>query len=148
VISTPDQLDEQLELDVRKRRKTQLCVPSQEIGQEPPSPSLDHFELYKTKTTSGTPRFERILVDLADPSTNLDETVKLRKPVQFGVPTDKNSQGISNPLTHLTCYSVWAPRFKTQEVEVVNQFGGPFRLSVRKPDMLCVPSYKQVVSLK
>jgi hypothetical protein len=151
VISTPDQLDEQLELDVRRQRKTQLCVPSGK-DQGSWSPSLDHFELYRTRTTQGSPRFERQEVHLAEPDPNLDfpnldldETVELRKLVQFGVPTDKNTGGISNPVTHLTCYYVRAPRFKIQDVEVYNQFGGPFRLTLRRPYTLCVPSFKQVV---
>ena len=71
----------------------------------------------------------------------------LKKPVQIGVPTDKNGEGITNSSTHLTCYSVWAPKFTIQEVTVTNQFRTNQRLSVRKPSMLCVPSFKQVVTL-
>ena len=68
VISTPDQLD-QLELNVRKRKTGQLCVPSQLVPQQgaptatptttpaPSTPILDHFELYKTKRTKGAPKF-------------------------------------------------------------------------------------------
>jgi hypothetical protein len=145
VIST-DQFGE-LELNVRKRR-TQLCVPSQEIGAPADkklaaAPSLDHFELYSAATTPGTTKFEKLEVELEDQF--LDETVKLKKPVRLGVPTDKNEEGIIDPSTHLTCYSVKAPRFEKRDVEVVNQFG-QFRLTVKKPKMLCVPSNKQVVT--
>jgi hypothetical protein len=145
VIST-DQFGE-LELNVRKRR-TQLCVPSQEIGAPaemklPVVPSLDHFELYSAATTPGTAKFERREVDLEDQF--LDETVGLKKPIRLGVPTDKNDEGISDPSTHLTCYSLKAPRFEKRDVEVANQFG-QFRLTVKKPNMLCVPSSKQVVT--
>ena len=144
VIST-DQFGE-LELNVRKRR-TQLCVPSQEIGVPADKkiavdPSLDHFELYTAATAPGTTRFEKREVDLEDQF--LDETVELKKPVRLGVPTDKNEEGISDPSTHLTCYSVKAPRFEKRDLEVANQFG-QFRLTVKKPNMLCVPSSKQVV---
>jgi hypothetical protein len=151
VIST-DQFGEELELNVLRRR-TQLCVPSEEIGEPSDlalvlATSLDHFELYKTRTKSGTRRFERREVDLVDPFLGLDETVELKKPVRLGVPTNKNNEGINNPSAHLTCYSLRAPKFDKQDVEVENQFseGDPFRLTVKKPNMLCVPSYKQVVS--
>jgi hypothetical protein len=153
VIST-DQFGEELELNVLRRR-TQLCVPSQENG-EPADlaltlapPSLDHFELYKVRTKSGTTKFERREVELADPSLDLDVTVKLKKPVRLGVPTDKNDEGITNPSAHLTCYSMRAPRFEKRDVVVGNQFSGEgetFRLTLRKPNMLCVPSDKQVVT--
>jgi hypothetical protein len=145
VIST-DQFGE-LELNVLRRR-TQLCVPSPEIGEPSnlagkPAPSLDHFELYKARTKSRTPKFERREVDLADQF--LEETVKLKKPERLGVPTNKNDEGINNPTAHLTCYSLRAPKFEKRDVEVLNQFG-QFRLTVKKPNMLCVPSNKQVVT--
>jgi hypothetical protein len=152
VISTPDQLD-QLELDVRKRKRGQLCVPSQLVQQQgtptatptPWAPSLDHFELYRIKRTKGAPKFVTETVELDDQF--LDETtMELKKPVQFGVPTNKNREGIGNPSRHLTCYSVRAPKFENQEVTVTNQFKEEQRLSVRRPYRLCVPSYKQVVT--
>jgi hypothetical protein len=74
----------------------------------------------------------------------LDEIVKLKRPSRLGVPTEKDNVGITNSSTHLTCYSTKASQFKNREVEVVDQFG-QFRLSVKKPNMLCVPSYKQVI---
>jgi hypothetical protein len=148
VIST-DQFGE-LELNVLRRR-TQLCVPSQEAGEPPDraltlAPSLDHFELYKVRTKSGTSKFERQEVHLEDQF--LDETVELKKPVRLGAPTDKNDEGINNPSAHLTCYSLRAPKFDKRDVEVENQFseGDPFGLTVKKPNMLCVPSDKQVVT--
>jgi hypothetical protein len=75
--------------------------------------------------------------------------VELKKPVKLGVPTDKNDEGIFDPSAHLTCYSLRAPRFEKQDVEMVNQFGesgATFRLTLKKPNMLCVPSDKQVIS--
>jgi hypothetical protein len=151
VIST-DHFGEQ-ELNV-KRRRTELCVPSQEVG-EPSNlagklaPSLDHFELYKARRKSGTPKFERQEVGVVDPLMGLNEIVELKKPVKLGVPTDKNDEGIFDPSAHLTCYSLRAPRFEKQDVEMVNQFGesgATFRLTLKKPNMLCVPSDKQVIS--
>jgi hypothetical protein len=151
VIST-DHFGEQ-ELSV-KRRRTELCVPSQEVGEpsgltRKQAPSLDHFELYKARRKSGTPKFERQEVGVVDPLMGLNEIVELKKPVKLGVPTDKNDEGIFDPSAHLTCYSLRAPRFKKQDVEVVNQFGEngeTFRLTLKKPNMLCVPSDKQVIA--
>jgi hypothetical protein len=165
VVST-DQFGEQ-QLRVRKR-KTQLCIPSNATSLAPTptptasatptaapngmAPPLEHFELYRAKTSpgqpiSGEPKFERQNVDLVDPLLGLDETVTLTRPVRLGVPTDKNEEGITNSMTHLTCFSLLAPRFKWQDVSVENQFVDEegFGLKVRKPKMLCVPSYKMVI---
>jgi hypothetical protein len=90
-----------------------------------------------------TPKFKKREVNLANQF--LEETVLLRKPVRLGVPTDLNSEGINDADSHLTCYSLRAPRSNKRDVEVENQFG-QFRLTVRKPKMLCVPSGNQIVS--
>jgi len=160
VISSTDQFGD-LDLTVQ-RGKNQLCVPSQATAIIAPTPTptpggtatatpapplpLEHFELYKAKRTPRTPKFEKIEVHLMDPLLQLDETVKVTRPVQLGVPTDKNEEGITNSTTHMTCFSVQAPRFKWRDVVVGNQFGDWFRLTVKRPNMLCVPSYKLVVS--
>ena len=102
--------------------------------------SLDHFELFGVKATSS---FDKTIVSLEDQF--LDENVQLTKPVLLGVPTYKNGEGITSPSAHLTCYSLQAPRFPRRTVEIVNQFG-QYRLTLKKPDMLCVPSFKEVVS--
>jgi hypothetical protein len=156
-VITSDQLGDH-ELNVQRGR-TQLCVPSQANAiLEPlptpsgsptatpaPPPTLDHFELYRAKRTPGTPKFQKVEVDVVDPLLQLNETLKLTRPVQLAVPTDKNAEGKTNALTHLTCYSVQAPRFKWREVVVGNQFDDWFRLRVKRPNMLCMPSYKLVV---
>jgi len=131
----------QAELNVL-RRKTRLCVPSAEVRNSPPTLNLEHFELYKAKTTPGTPKFERQEISLQDQF--LDEIVKMKRPVGLGVPTDADSMGIIDSLAHLTCYSVKAPRFVRRDVVVQDQFGQS-RLTVQRPTTLCVPSYKQVL---
>jgi hypothetical protein len=167
VIST-DQFGE-LDVDV-KRGPTQLCVPSEAtriVDATPtpttspfapaapatptatpiPLPALEHFELYKAKRTPNTPRFDRREVDLEDPFLEFDETVKVNRVTRLGVPTDKNEEGIDNPLTHLTCYAVQAPAFEWRDVEVTNQFHPEgYGLRVRRPNMLCVPSFKLLVT--
>jgi hypothetical protein len=131
----------QHELDVLKRR-TQLCVPSEQVGQPAPTLDLESFELYRTRRSPRTESFDGRKVDLRDQW--VDEIMKMRRSSRLGVPTDLDNGGIDNSSTHLTCYLVKASGFRKREVEVVNQFG-PIRLSVKKPNMLCVPSYKQVV---
>jgi hypothetical protein len=134
------------------KRKTQLCVPSAAILETTPTPTggggsiatLDHFELYQAKTTNGTPRFDRREVSVNDPFMGINETMELKKPVALGVPTNKNGEGIFNSVTHLTCYSVRAPRFQKLHVDGNTQFGD-FRVRARKPNMLCVPSFKEVL---
>jgi hypothetical protein len=137
-----------LALNVRKR-KTQLCVPTVLVGQSTPTPTmspapmaLDHFELFSVKTSSKTTKFEKTSVTLED--AFLDERMEMTKPVNLGVPTDKNDEGINNEDAHLTCYDLKAPRFPKTSVEVLNQFG-KFRLTLKRPNMLCVPSYKILV---
>jgi len=139
-VITTDQFG-QLELNVLRRR-TRLCVPSEEIGQQSPL-NLDHFEMYRAKKTPGTRNFKRQDVNLKDQF--LDETVRLKRPLRLGVPTDMDNGGINNPSAHLNCYSVGGTSFERREVDVLNQFGR-FRLSLKRPTMLCVPSTKQVVS--
>jgi hypothetical protein len=87
-------------------------------------------------------------VELDDQFLNGTTTMTLKKPAYLGVPTSKDREGIGNPSTHLTCYSVRAPKFENQEVTVTNQFKKEQRLSVRRPYRLCVPSYKQVVTFE
>lgn len=145
-VITTDQFGQQ-NLTVLKQR-TQLCVPTTETSQAmsvsaAPAPSSDHFEMYKVKTTTGTPKFERLQVSVEDQW--VDETVELKKPVRLGVPTDKNSEGILDVDSHLTCYSLNAQKFDKRDVDIQNQFG-QFSLTVKRPEMLCVPSNKQVVS--
>jgi len=132
-----------LQLNLRKQ-KTGLCIPSEEIGQ-PSALNLDHFDLYRATRTPGAPRFKRRDVNLADQFLAGTVTVTLKRPVRFGVPTDKNDEGISDVDSHLTCYSLRAPKFQRRDVDVQDQFG-PLRLTVTRPTMLCVPSVKQVVS--
>ena len=111
----------------------------------PPPPPLEQFELYKVKKARGASKFERREVELEDPFLGLDETVKLTRTVNLGAPTAEFYKDIINPLTHLTCYKVQAHRFVHRDVFVSNRFDAWYKLTVKRPNMLCVPSYKLVV---
>jgi len=80
-VITTDQFGEQ-NLNVLKQT-SELCVPTQETSQDQAASavasSLDHFEMYKAKTTPGTPKFEGLDVQVEDQWLN--ETVELKKPV-------------------------------------------------------------------
>jgi hypothetical protein len=157
---------------VVKSRRTKLCVPSVAIVVDPsptptatptastsgsatptatptatpaPVPDPDYFELYKIRRAPGEPRFQKRTVRVTDPFLDWNENVQLKKPVQLGVPTDRDEMGITNDVAHLDCYSVRAPRFKIKTVAVENDIGGNHLLDVRSPNMLCVPSYKEVI---
>jgi hypothetical protein len=70
-------------------------------------------------------------------------TMKLIKPRLFCNPVNKNGEGISNPSTHLTCYT--RPLFTTfdrkrNQITPTDQFG-ELALDLRsRPSTLCVPS--------
>jgi hypothetical protein len=152
-----------------KRGRTQLCVPSDLVAVVDPTPTpvgsptptatpepgppLEQFELYKVKKARGATRFERREVDLVDEfldqyiiDDDADEvTVKLTRTMNLGVPTAEFYKDIVNPLTHLTCYKVQAPRFRKLDAFVSNRFDTWYKVTVKKPEMLCVPSYKELV---
>ena len=146
-VPSTDQFGQQ-ELSVQKQT-TQLCVPTQQIDQPmvagaivangaPMPAGPDDLDLYKAKTTRGTPKFERREVSLVDQW--IDENVTLTKPVRLGVPTSVDQDGIFNPNSQLTCYKLTkVSKFEKRNVEIENRFG-EFTLTVRKPNMLCVPS--------
>ena len=135
-----------------QKRPTQVCVPTQQAGEPMPAgaivtasvslPASGNFDLYKARTERGTPKFESLDVNLADQW--IDEDVKLTKPVRLGVATSVNEGSVPNPSAQLACYLVKrASQFKKRDVDIANQFG-EFSLTVRKPNMLCVPSSQTI----
>ncbi|MHC4220494.1 MAG: FG-GAP repeat domain-containing protein, partial [Planctomycetota bacterium] len=158
-VTTTDQFGE-LEQDVRKQR-TQFCLPSELIwvddSMPTPTPTATpiatpttaptlpshQFELHRVKRTRGAEKFERREVSVEDLFIN--DSVELKKPVRLGVPTGIEGKGILNSYHHLNCYSLKAPRFKPRFVQMKTDFGA-LDLAVRKPNMLCTPSLKEVVT--
>jgi hypothetical protein len=128
---------------------TRVCVPTVQF-EDPeqqamaaaagaPMPAdADDFDFYKAKTTPRTTKFDRREVNLVDQWINDD--VMLTKPMRLGVPTSVDDGGIADPSSQLNCYKVTrAPKFKKRDVAIENKFG-EFMLTVKKPNMLCVPS--------
>jgi hypothetical protein len=146
-VLTADQFGPQA-LSVQKQ-VTQLCVPTVQF-EDPDEEAMaasagapmpadpDDFNFYKAKTTPGTSAFDNRKVNLVDQWIN--EDVTLTRPMRLGVPTSVDGGGIADPNSQLTCYKVKkASQFKKRNVEIENEFG-EFMLTVKKPNMLCVPS--------
>jgi hypothetical protein len=150
-------------LDVQ-RGTTELCVPSLEITRDEgvsasraassllPAASIDHYDFYKVKRTKNARKFNRRDVQITDQWLT-EESVEVRKPERLGVPTSKNDEGILDSETHLTCYSLTPPLFRSEQamlfhqkrdVAISNQFG-EYVLRVTQPNTLCMVSEKHVV---
>jgi hypothetical protein len=76
----------------------------------------------------------------------IDRDVKLTQPARFGTPVkEKTALDYANEEAKLTCYPVRKfGKFKKRDVEIQNEFGRQ-SLTVRKPQLLCVPSVEPVI---
>jgi hypothetical protein len=69
-----------------------------------------------------------------------DRTVELLRPTRYCNAVDKNSEGVTNPAAHLTCYKVRERSTVDPELNSTDQFGD-LSISVRKGSTeLCVPT--------
>ncbi len=102
--------------------------------------ALDHFLCYKVKEET---KLGDIFVSLED-QFGSDPDVRVKKAKTICVPVDKNGEGINNPDLHLVCYKVKSELKPKKDVLVTNQFGEQI-LEVKKPDLLCVPSSKEIL---
>jgi hypothetical protein len=94
---------------------------------------LDHFLSYavnKPQTISVT------LDDVLNTATYTATKVK-----RFYTPADKNGEGLSDPLTHLSGYRLSGPITQRTGIAAVNQFGS-FSLDTRRRGLLLVPTAK------
>jgi cysteine-rich repeat protein len=109
----------------------------------------DHFLLYKTKLTAGSPEFHPFgPVTLADKFGAANYEVV--KPRYLGLPADKNGEGLRDAVTHVEDYQVkpvaGSPKFaKRADVQIANQCN-TLRLEVSKPSSILVPTLKDLVS--
>jgi uncharacterized membrane protein len=136
------------------KRPRRLCVPSTkehaESGAAPGDPwelELDHFLCYGVRARSRD--FDPIEVSLADQFQTSERLLK--KPRSLCTPVAKNSGGILDPATHLTCYELkpldGEPRLGSlkQDVLLSDQFDADQRFTVKRPKTVCVPSLKELV---
>jgi len=118
---------------------------------------VDNFDLYRAKTSPRTPRFEKQQVNLVDQW--IDSDVEVSRPMRFGAPSCTGPTGddqdipsicppakyfnvVFDPNTYLTCYTIRkAPKFEKRDVDINNVFGQQ-RITVKRPELLCVPTSK------
>ena len=102
---------------------------------------LDHFKCYRATGR----RVRRPSVGLSDQFILPVTRHRVRKPVAFCNPAEKQHTDIINPiynpLAHLTCYSMTAGDAFIGQTGIRNQFG-PQGLLVGTPRVLCVPTRK------
>lgn len=76
----------------------------------PVGAQLDNYHCYKVKDRK-TPKFLKTTVDLGDVFTTGVESVEVKKPFLFCVPTDANGSGINDASARLCCYKTKGPKF-------------------------------------
>jgi hypothetical protein len=110
---------------------------------------LDDFLCYRSKQSSGEPKFAPITgIHLVDQFE--DVTYALTKARNLCLPADKNAEGTIDAVTHLASYSLalaaGSPRHVPQQnVLVTNQLGF-IRVNTIKADLLLVPTAKSLAS--
>jgi hypothetical protein len=126
-------------------RPVALCVPSLKrkgAGAAPtganPALVLDHFRCYDVKPQP----WVRTVKTVDQFRTTKTKTLRV---VRLCNPVSKNNEPVRRPKAHLVCYSIVEPTFQPLAVTVRNQFGVA-GLRVRKPQMLCLPSLKKLVT--
>ena len=111
-----------------------LCVPSEKevIGPEP----LDHFSVYHATGPDAT------AVTVSDQFGT--ETHDPRLVNLFMVPANKNSEGIDDRISHLTCHELLDGQIGAVRVSVGNQFGLQQIFDLDLSNELCVPTEKLI----
>jgi hypothetical protein len=123
-----------------------LCVPSlKRKGTAAPAGSvasatevLDHFRCYDVKELRAAKA-----VRLKD-QFRLTST-KVVRLVSLCLPVSKNKEPVRRPKSHLVCYTISEKPFESLAVRVRNQFGLA-SLKVVRPQALCLPSFKVVIT--
>lgn len=111
-----------------------LCAPS---TKQVVTPGPDHFQSYPTTPGAG---LDGPIVQIADQFGS--QVTDLGSPIRFLVPVDKNDEGLTDPISHLTCYQI-TDGVAGPPVISTNQFGVQ-PLTLGDPDSLCVPTEKLI----
>jgi hypothetical protein len=126
-------------------RPNRLCVPSLKrrtagtVATTPnPTKVLDHFRCYDVQQQPA-PQTVKLADQFGTTATKVIRVIRLCNPVR------KNNEPVRRAKSHLVCYSIEdAQAFRPLAVRVRNQFGVA-ALRIRRPETLCLPSFKQVV---
>jgi uncharacterized membrane protein len=105
----------------------------------------DAYQCYDLKTSQGSARFEAREVSLSD---QFGDTVQVvRKGRRLCAPVGVDAIGVSRPAAHLLCYDLeqrrdhgHRRRSEPRDVRVSNEFWDDQRLTVKRPERLCLPS--------
>jgi hypothetical protein len=114
-----------------------VSAPARAQGKNPEGVNPEHYECYQV-----TGQLRALPVRLKDQFGSTEARVV--KPVYLCNPVQKNDQPIKDERTHLVCYQIVGPKQANKAVRVVNQFGTQ-PLKVTAPQLLCVPSLKEVL---
>ena len=108
---------------------------------------VDDLTLYKIRVSPGTTGFTAISgVSLIDQLENA--TVTVLRPKSLGTPSNKNAEGVVDPSTHVMAYTIKSQvpkHIKRTAIRVTNQLG-ELHVNTKKPDLLLVPSGKNLLS--
>ena len=107
---------------------------------------LDDLTLYKVRVSPGTTGFTAVPVTLVDQLESVTATVL--RPKSLGPPSNKNAEGVVDPATHVMVYSLknQSPKhIKRTAIRVTNQLG-EIHVNTKKPDLLLVPSGKNLLT--
>ena len=130
---------------LRAVKPVTLCVPSLKRkggGAAPtganPTLVLDHFRCYDVNPQAAA-RTVKLVDQFKTTKAKVVRVARLCNPVR------KNNEGVRRPRAHLVCYTISEPTFQPLAVTVRNQFGVAAQ-RVRRPQMLCLPSLKKLVT--
>lgn len=112
-------------LSLDTKRAKLLLVPTL-VGTAGAPVGENAYTCYRAKVTKNTPRFLETDVTVGDALGGLGQKLRVRRPRQLCLPSDRNGLGITDPTTLLTCYQAkQAGRGPTglRRIVVGDQFG-------------------------
>lgn len=111
-----------------------------------PEDNVDHFACYDVQEITRLPSRTVTLRDqFGPPSSESPLSVGVRAARTLCAPVDKNGEGTIFEDFHLVCYDLQTKNSPDVNVSVKNQFGEQ-QLRVKRRDVLCVPSTKEVIA--
>ena len=121
--------------------------PANATGPGPAARVFSHFECYDPNPIGPPPPPPRNVVLLTDQfgqnQTQVGPALLFCTPVMKQLQAGVTGLPVPSPADHLTCYAITGPPVN-KRVLAMNQLDRP-RLTVDKPQMLCVPTHKKLL---
>jgi hypothetical protein len=114
-----------------------VSAPAHAQGENPAGINPEHYLCYRI-----TGQIRPIPIKWKDQFATGE--ARVMRPVFLCNPVQKNNQEIKDQKTHLVCYQLNPQKPANKRVVVQNQFGKQ-QFRVADPQLLCVPSLKEVV---